>query len=113
MERTNDRQGKAGNLNGRGVAGHHPPGAELFRSLGPPTHSLTYKPGTDVRNWSVRCTCGWAHGSTLVMCQNRGSLHQRVFKNEARAWNDPLRMTEMPLWTADLSEKERREQTPQ
>jgi hypothetical protein len=59
-------------------------------------HTLRFKHGTDPRNFTVRCICGWAYSGTYRTVRERGMTHQFAFQGEARAWNDPRRTANMP-----------------
>ena len=61
-------------------------------------HVVKSVPGSDARNHTVICVCGWAFASTYRAIRDRGEVHTAIFVNEQRRWNDPKRQTEMPLY---------------
>jgi hypothetical protein len=60
-------------------------------------HQLKYDEGTDARNHTVKCSCGWGFAGTYKAVRERGPIHCAIFRNEQRAWNDPERQMMMPL----------------
>lgn len=60
------------------------------------THTVTIAKGTNPRNHTAHCTCGWAFSSTSRAVLERSLLHQRIFATEQRRWNDPRRQASMP-----------------
>ena len=61
-------------------------------------HILTYRKGSDARNHTVVCCCGWCFASTYRAVRERGEVHVTIFVDEHRAWNDPKRQAEMPIF---------------
>ncbi len=59
-------------------------------------HKTTCQTGTDPRNHTVTCKCGWAYSGTYLTIRKQAEVHAVCFMDEDRAWTDPRRKTEMP-----------------
>ena len=60
-------------------------------------HITSHRKGSDPRNHVGRCTCGYAYSGTFKAVSERMAVHKSEFTDEHRAWNDPRRLTQMPL----------------
>lgn len=60
------------------------------------THQLKYQDGTDARDYTVKCSCGWAYSGTWITIRKRAPVHSLLFRDEDRKWNDPRRQAHMP-----------------
>lgn len=54
-------------------------------------HKLTFTKGSDARNHTVRCKCGWAHANTAKACQIHGKWHIEDSAAFKQRWDDPAR----------------------
>lgn len=59
-------------------------------------HQLRYDDGEDARNYTVKCSCGWAYSGTWMTVRKRGAVHVHLFAYEEHRWNDPRRLANMP-----------------
>lgn len=54
------------------------------------THKTQLIPGSDPRNWKVKCSCGWAFSTTQKGCNQMRMFHTR--EDSPYRWDDPRRV---------------------
>lgn len=52
-------------------------------------HKVEYRRGTDARNHTVQCSCGWKASDTYKGVRARGDYH--VKQDNPLDWHDPKR----------------------
>jgi hypothetical protein len=60
-------------------------------------HETVFTKGTDARNHTCKCRCGWTRSGTHKDVREWALVHKRIFANEPREWNDPKRFYKMPM----------------
>ena len=64
-------------------------------------HKLRFYPGTDARDHTVHCKCGWGFSGTYLAVRERGSGHLTALEGEDYRWNDARRILSMPMKFGD------------